>query len=265
MTEDREEKLRLRPWPDRHEPTAHLVMGCGVAAFTGVWTLACGFIVLLIIGAQPSDFHEGSRASLALHELALFQLPFIYPAVLFWWVAASQFRQVRLRPAGLAVVRSTPDGWLAEVPNSTGLQFAIGTFQLTLFLTALTPLLLLGKRNPLWVWYLAGPLAVLLGLAAFRCWHHRPAVRIDKRRRTLSLSRGRWKPALVVPWDAVLAIQVICVSSEENNQYDCQVTARVGEQTESVRYGGGYGYPEPAERFAAWLRDHVCVGVVPPE
>ena len=231
--------------------------GVLAGAFTSVWTLTCGFVALLICRVDRPP------ASLALHNLAQFQLPFFYPAVLLWWVVASQFRQFRLRPAGLAEIHRTPDGWLAVVPSRIGLLLGIFAFQLTLFLTALTPLVLLGKRNPLWVWYLAGPLAVLAGVAAYRRWHHNPTVRVDDVCRTLSLSRGRRKPALVVPWEAVLAIEVVYLSSDGSCQYDCQVTVRVGDGTEAVRYGRDYSYPEPAERFASWLRERVPVGKAP--
>lgn len=246
-----------RTWSDRHQPAAHLMSGVVATAFTSVWTLAMGFVALLICSVDRPP------ASLALHNLAQFQLPFFYPAVLLWWVVASQFRQVWLRPAGLAEVRRTPDGWLAVIPSRTGLLLGIFAVQLILFLTALTPLVLLGKRNPLWVWYLAGPLAVLTGVAVYRRWHHNPTVRVDDLRRTLSLSRGRRKPPLVVPWEAVMAIEVEYLSSDGSCQYDCQVTVRVGDGTESVRYGRDYSYPEPAGRFAAWLREHVPVGEAP--
>ena len=71
-----------------------------VVMFTRDWALTL-FVVALITRAKREGHLGGTKASLVLHELALFS-PFLLVAAVFWVLIAIQFARARQRPTGRA-------------------------------------------------------------------------------------------------------------------------------------------------------------------
>jgi hypothetical protein len=240
---------------DRHRPLEHRIAGCGTALFAAFYSALVVPVALLMWGARPPDGFTGSRASLALHDLALFS-PFWFGLVFFWWAAVAQFRRARPWAAGLARERRTPTGWIAVAPNPTGpIVFGV-VLCLALMTTAGTPLLLLGKRNPLWFWSIAGPADLLIAYLAYRRFHHEPTIIINELERTATFSRGRRLPPLTVPWSDVVGFSIETREESANEStvevYDCVITVRHDGATESIRFAGRDAR-WPAEKLVEWL------------
>ena len=240
----------------------HWLAGCGTAIFAVFYSALIVPVAWLMIFAKPPDDFSGSRTSLALHDLALFA-PFWFGLVFFWWAALSQFRRARPWEAGLACVRRIRSGWKATIPNPTGpIVFGV-VLCLGLMATASTPLLLMGKRNPLGFWFIAGPIDLLLAIGAYRRFHYEQTIIIDEKERTLTLSRGRRKTPLTVPWSQVVGFAIETREESANEStvdvYDVAVTVRHNGATETIRLAGR-DVRWPAEKLVAWLAKRIESG-----
>jgi hypothetical protein len=244
---------------ERHYRIEKRIAGCGTALFAAFYSALVAPVALLMMGAKPPDDFTGSRASLALHDLALFS-PFWFGLVFFWWAAVAQYRRARPWEAGLARVRRTASGWRATLPNLTGpIVFGV-VLCLALMATAFAPLLLMGKRNPLWFWFIAGPVDLTLAYLAYRRFHYEPTIAIDESERTIALARGRRIPPLTVPWSDVVGFAIEPREESANEStvtvFDCVVTVSVAGSSESIAFAGRDAR-WPTEKMIEWLKARV--------
>ncbi|MBL8865828.1 MAG: hypothetical protein KF873_13510 [Gemmataceae bacterium] len=250
---------------DRHSPTEHRIAGCGTALFAAFYSALVIPVALLMMFARPGDDFTGSRASLALHDLALFS-PFWFGLVFFWWAAIAQYRRARPWAAGLARERRTPTGWIAVVPNPTGpIVFGV-VLVIALMATAGAPLVLMGKRNPLWFWSIAGPVDLTLAYLAYRRFHYEPTIIVDETERTVTFPRGRRVPPLTIPWSDVVGFAIETREESANEStvdvFDCAITVRHNGGTETIRLAGR-DVRWPTEKLIEWLAARIAISPSP--
>jgi len=209
-------------------------------------------LAAIVIGTPESDPRWQRKVSAVAHQLAL-MAPFVAMGVFLWGWFARTWRLWR-SPAGLADVRATPTGWVAAVRNRTGTVAAGVVFTAMVFATAAVPKAMMGKRNPLWVWAVAVPVAAGLAAVAFRRAYYHPRVVIDEAARTVALPTGWRKPPVTVPWDAVAGVDVVVVPGGDGpDEYECVVRVVIDGRPADVPLARSSSKAS-AERLAAWLR-----------